>query len=192
MNTFSLSAWILQSITLFIGILAAIPILRALIGISLVAISEIFGLKTKTLRTLGIKIVPAFLRASLGFGLVIGIATPANAETIENQIPVIDRVIEFEESIEETIVVEENISSENVTSEVESISEKSSDIEIYKIKAGDSLWAIAQEQVVGKDASADEIDAAWREIWRLNRNVIGDNPSLIKPGQEIRLNDFNK
>lgn len=192
MNTFSLSAWILQSITLFLGILAAIPILRALIGISLVAISEMFGLKTKTLRTLGIKIVPAFLRASLGFGLVIGMATPANAETIENQIPIIDRVIDFEESIEETIVIEEITPTENVASEVDSRAKKSSGIEIYKIKAGDSLWTIAQDQVVGNGATANEIDTAWREIWRLNRDVIGDNPSLIKPGQEIRLNDFNK
>lgn len=210
MNTFSLSAWILQSITLFLAILAAVPLIRALVGLSIVAFSETFGLQNSALRKIGIKIVPAFLRASLGFGLVMGVATPASAEPVQTQIPVIDRVIDFDSTTNQT---SEN-SPDEVETEAETEAEAETDAEaeaeavpvaqkevikteqtsknIYKIRAGDSLWTIAQNEVVGEGASVDEIDSAWREIWRMNKDVIGDNPSLIRPGQEIRLDVVSK
>jgi hypothetical protein len=181
MNTFSLSAWILQSITLFLAILAAIPLARAIIGLTLVAMSETLNLKNPIVRETGIKLMPAFLRASLGVGLAIGLVAPANAQTPFPEIPVIDRVIDFEsEPIEvvdtpSTTILEVERPKEKVQSKT------------YVIKSGDSLWSIAQDQIVGKDASIGEIDNAWRKIWRANKDVIGNNPSLIRPGQEINL-----
>lgn len=184
MNTFSLSAWILQSITLFIALLAAIPIFRAILGLGLVAISETFSLQNPRIKNAGIKLIPTFLRASLGLGLAIGVGAPAMADYQETNavvsIPVIDRVITFDSE-----KITKDSTNEKIPEVVESKSEVS---KTYTIRSGDSLWSIAQSQIVGKDASVEEIDKAWREIWRANRDVIGDNPSLIRPGQKILLN----
>jgi nucleoid-associated protein YgaU len=51
----------------------------------------------------------------------------------------------------------------------------------YVVKAGDSLSKIARDQL--GDVSR------WREIYELNKAVIGDNPNLIQPGQEYILPD---
>ena len=184
MNTFSLSAWILQSITLFIALLASIPIFRAIIGLALVAISETFSFKNPRLKNAGIKLMPTFLKASLGLGLALGATGPAMADYQETSavvtIPIIDRVI---------TVDTEDVQSIEVNAETpDQVESKSQDSKTYTVKSGDSLWTIAQTQIVGKDASVDDIDKAWREIWRANRDVIGDNPSLIRPGQKISLN----
>ncbi|HVS04510.1 MAG TPA: LysM peptidoglycan-binding domain-containing protein [Thermoanaerobaculia bacterium] len=49
----------------------------------------------------------------------------------------------------------------------------------YTVQGGDSLSKIAQ-RVLG-DGNR------WREIYEANREVIGDNPDLIKPGQQLRM-----
>jgi LysM repeat protein len=192
MNTFSLSSWILQSITLFLAILAAIPLIRAILGLTLVAISETLNLKSPALRKAGIKLMPAFLRASLGLGLALGIANPAMAETLEPQIPVIDRVIDFE--IKTDAPIEQVVEVESVEDVQESVSKpvNKKPSKNYVIKSGDSLWSIAQDEILGDGASINEIDSTWRKIWRANREVIGNNPSLIRPGQEINLDVFAK
>ena len=51
----------------------------------------------------------------------------------------------------------------------------------YTIKSGDNLSDIAQAQL--GDANR------WKEIYQLNKDVIGDNPDLIHPGKTIKLPD---
>jgi nucleoid-associated protein YgaU len=175
------------------------------------------------------KLIPAFLRASLGLGIAIGFTTPASAETPTPQlpvveIPVIDRVIDFEttskpnseQNSEQNSVpiskpefdtkaiakTETAPEPETVKEQPTSKADETKDIaqtktvakaiqtKSYVIKSGDSLWSIAQNQLVGEEASASEIDNAWRKIWKANRDVIGNNPSLIRPGQEINLDVF--
>ena len=46
----------------------------------------------------------------------------------------------------------------------------------YVVKAGDSLSKI------GKKAGK-----SWQEIYEANKEVIGDNPNLIKPGQVLNI-----
>ncbi len=46
----------------------------------------------------------------------------------------------------------------------------------YTVASGDTLSKIGQRHGV-----------AWREIYEANRDVIGDNPDLIKPGQKLRI-----
>ena len=46
----------------------------------------------------------------------------------------------------------------------------------YTVKSGDTLSKIGQHHGV-----------AWRDIHEANRDVIGDNPDLIKPGQKLRI-----
>lgn len=54
------------------------------------------------------------------------------------------------------------------------------------VRPGDSLWAISARRL---PAGADdaEITSAWRELYRHNRDVVGDDPSLIHPGQRLEL-----
>lgn len=49
----------------------------------------------------------------------------------------------------------------------------------YTVQSGDSLSRIAKREL--GDANR------WREIYELNREVIGGNPDLIHPGQRLRL-----
>jgi len=49
----------------------------------------------------------------------------------------------------------------------------------YTVKPGDTLWAIAKRTL--GDGSR------WREIYNVNVEVIGKNPSLIFPGQVLRI-----
>lgn len=49
----------------------------------------------------------------------------------------------------------------------------------YVVKPGDTLWAIAKLTL--GDGSR------WREIYEANRDVIGPDPNLIIPGQELRI-----
>ena len=54
------------------------------------------------------------------------------------------------------------------------------------VQPGDTLWGMAQEQL-GPDASPELINNEVGTIHDLNRDIIGDNPHMIHPGQELRL-----
>lgn len=47
----------------------------------------------------------------------------------------------------------------------------------YSVKPGDSLWKIAKQNAPK--------GASWQELYDLNEGIIGANPNLIKPGQEL-------
>ena len=49
----------------------------------------------------------------------------------------------------------------------------------YVVAPGDSLYKIALEQLGNGNR--------WSEIYSLNQSVIGDNPRLIRPGQQLAL-----
>lgn len=53
------------------------------------------------------------------------------------------------------------------------------------VRAGDSLWAIAAAQL-GADAAPALIAVTWPLWYAANRIVIGDNPDLIQPGQQLQ------
>ncbi len=54
----------------------------------------------------------------------------------------------------------------------------------YVVKRGDTLWAIAAKHLP-PTATAADVDRTWRQWWLANRTVIGANPNLIRPGQEL-------
>ena len=54
----------------------------------------------------------------------------------------------------------------------------------YTIQAGDSLWAIADKFY--------HAGAKWNKIYEANKDVIGDNPSLIRPGQVIKIPNLDE
>jgi resuscitation-promoting factor RpfA len=52
------------------------------------------------------------------------------------------------------------------------------------VHRGDSLWAIAAREL-GRDATDAVVAAAWPRWWAANRDVIGDDPDLLYPGQRL-------
>jgi nucleoid-associated protein YgaU len=54
------------------------------------------------------------------------------------------------------------------------------------VQAGDSLWAIASRHL-GPAASAEATAIAWHQWYAANREVVGDDPDLIYPGQRLRV-----
>lgn len=61
----------------------------------------------------------------------------------------------------------------------------SAGIEAMTVRRGDSLWSIAARNL-GSDATDAEIARAWPQWYAVNRDVIGANPDLIIPGQQLR------
>jgi len=60
----------------------------------------------------------------------------------------------------------------------------------YVVVAGDSLWEIARRHLaaaVGSSPNSAEVDRFWREIYAANRELVGDDPNVIFPGQRLRL-----
>jgi LysM repeat protein len=54
------------------------------------------------------------------------------------------------------------------------------------VRPGDTLWDIARREL-GPDPDDGQIAARWREIYRLNRDLVGADPDLIQPAQRLRL-----
>jgi LysM repeat protein len=53
------------------------------------------------------------------------------------------------------------------------------------VQAGDSLWKIAARHL-GPGATAQATAIAWHQWFAANRQVVGDNPDVIHPGQRLR------
>ena len=53
----------------------------------------------------------------------------------------------------------------------------------YVVRPGDSLSSIAHDH----PGDAASVARRWRAIWLANRDVVGDDPDLILPGQALRL-----
>ena len=54
------------------------------------------------------------------------------------------------------------------------------------VRPGDSLWAIAALRLP-HEASDAAITDGWQDLYARNRAVVGDDPSLIHPGQRLVL-----
>lgn len=52
------------------------------------------------------------------------------------------------------------------------------------VTPGDTLWRIAAH-ALGPRATDRAVAAAWPRWWAVNRAVIGDDPDLIRPGQQL-------
>lgn len=58
------------------------------------------------------------------------------------------------------------------------------------VRAGDTLWSIAREQL-GEQANLAEISAYWPRIYQANKAVIGDDPDLLELGLVLVLPNVN-
>jgi hypothetical protein len=57
------------------------------------------------------------------------------------------------------------------------------DARVHVVRHGASLWSVAAATA----PPGADVDARWRAIWAANRDVVGDDPDLILPGQRLRL-----
>jgi hypothetical protein len=57
--------------------------------------------------------------------------------------------------------------------------------ESVRVQPGDSLWLIAARRL-GPAATDEQIAANWPRWYAANRSLIGDDPSLIEPGQVLQ------
>jgi nucleoid-associated protein YgaU len=62
--------------------------------------------------------------------------------------------------------------------------DRSSGRDSVVVRAGDTLWTIAARHL-GPDPSDAMVTAAWHEWYVANRAVIGPDPSVIHPGQQL-------
>lgn len=53
------------------------------------------------------------------------------------------------------------------------------------VAPGDSLWSLTDDLVGPGPDSTQDVAAAWPLLYDLNRDRIGDDPELIRPGQEL-------
>lgn len=51
---------------------------------------------------------------------------------------------------------------------------------------GDSLWSLAREALPA-GATDSQVAASWPSWWSANRQVVGEDPDLIHPGQSLRV-----
>jgi hypothetical protein len=179
-TTFNMNLWLLHTSLLMVLLLLALPTLRTLIGLLLIALSQGLYFEKLGLRSLGIKVLPNFIRGLLGLGLGLGLTgiSPVAAD----EVIYVDRVSSYQE-----------ISTTPETTKSDTF--RGADVEspyfIYEVQPGDSLWAIASKSLSEskQDPTIGELDLMWRHIWRQNRTVIGDDPSLIQPGMKLRISD---
>jgi nucleoid-associated protein YgaU len=59
----------------------------------------------------------------------------------------------------------------------------------YVVERGDCLWRIASRilSAAGRATRGTDVAGLWRAIYEANREVIGDDPNLIHPGQVLTL-----
>ncbi|MGN6330748.1 MAG: LysM peptidoglycan-binding domain-containing protein [Motilibacteraceae bacterium] len=57
--------------------------------------------------------------------------------------------------------------------------------DVVAVRPGDSLWTLTTRHL-GPGATAAQVADAWPRWWAANRDVIGDDPDLLRPGQLLR------
>lgn len=57
--------------------------------------------------------------------------------------------------------------------------------DVVAVRPGDSLWTLAARHL-GPGATAAQVAEAWPRWWAANRDVVGDDPDLLRPGQLLR------
>lgn len=60
----------------------------------------------------------------------------------------------------------------------------------HRVRYGDTLWQIAAETLQTEDPTA--IASYWPRVYEANRDVIGNDPDKLFPGQVLRLPSFDR
>jgi LysM repeat protein len=81
---------------------------------------------------------------------------------------------------DEQTKAEERAAEARVTTEraTRSKHRKASSAEVYTVRRGDTLSAIARNK---------DVPGGWQNLYKINKKTIGSNPGLIFPGQKLKL-----
>lgn len=243
---FDTTAWVMETMLVMVALLAAIPVLKAVAGLSLVFAARALGIRQSRVHRVGLALLPAFLRTALGVTAGLGVlAAPVAAAEPPKPVIVIDRIVELPPTAvtppaaqrlaptptstlqtsapaaktpirpsassfpskpisaaitpaptasalprvkplaAATPAVTQAATSNSMTRPARSAQPGAS----YRVQTGDSLWEIAKQSLTaaGGDFSNRQVDRVWRLIWQANYDVIGSDPSLIRPGQLLEI-----
>ena len=187
-NSFDTTAWVIQSILILLGLIAFTPVARAVIGLVLITTAQAFGQRNSRLYAGGVRVLPPFLRTALGVTTALTMSgVMLTQPAMADEVPIIDRVVQVAQDPTPPLVETQNEpQTENRTIDAASESHNS-----YTVEAGDSLWKIAHDHLATNNSTVTSsmIDEQWRAIWESNKDVIGADPSHIKPGQVLRIDD---
>lgn len=192
------ASWLLAISALLVA-LVAVPLLRAALAGFIYAFAAVTG--RRHLRATAARVMPRV--AHLIGGLVIGtaaVAAPAMAATdARNAIASID--LDRDAGASRADVVTDGTDPGTTGSRTAAASTTKAPApehravqeapatedtqSVYIVRTGDTLWDIAAEHMA--EPTNAEITEAWKAIWRANRAVIGDEPGLIHPGQQLDL-----
>lgn len=243
---FDTTAWVMETMLVMVALLAAIPVLKAIAGLSLVFVARALGIRGSRVHRIGLALLPAFLRTALGVTAGLGVlAAPVAAAEPPQPAIVIDRIVELPPtkvvptatkrlsptptatiataaptkpvSDRATAAPSKPISAAitpaATTSSLPRVRPMSSSPAVaaptprgvtptttaptvqsgsnYRVRSGDSLWEIAKRSLTanGSTVTNRQVDQAWRVIWQANYDVIGSDPSLIRPDQLLRIPD---
>jgi nucleoid-associated protein YgaU len=161
------TSWLI-AIAFLLVLVVAVPLIRATLAGCIYAVAALTG--HRHLRRTAARVMPRI--AHLIGGIVIGtaaVAAPAMAAVGERPLlSTIDLDRDAGASSEAARPVKEHAAGA-----------------VYIVRTGDTLWDIAASHLEHPtDAATTE---AWKAIWRANRAVIGDEPALIHPGQQLDL-----
>ena len=187
-QTFDTTAWLLETLLVTIGLLAAIPVLKTLLGLALVFSTRLLGRGRGRWHDFGLSLLPKFLQGALSASLGLGVLLAPSLAAANEPAVRIDRVIEVpaEEaaahSPTQRAAGERSLPAESSIPTAQTAS-------YHVVAKGESLWAISHDLLVarGKGATNADIDRTWRSLWRANLEVVGADPSLIRPGQRLRI-----
>lgn len=58
-----------------------------------------------------------------------------------------------------------------------------------RVEPGDTLWGLCAERLVrdGHTPTDAAVAACWPRVHAANRDLLGDDPDLLHPGQALRL-----
>ena len=60
----------------------------------------------------------------------------------------------------------------------------------HTVEPGDTLWDIAAAHLPPAERSVTHVHHYWRQMYRANRPVVGDDPDLIHPGTRLHVLPF--
>lgn len=161
-SRFDTTAWLLQTVLLTGLFLLVIPIARTLLGLTFIAIGNGLSMKNQYFRNLGLKMLPTFIRGLVGVGVGFGALMPAPSFADAGQVLVVQP--------------------------------STTRLQTIEVQPGESLWSIAMTQLfdINQNVKVGEVDNAWRQIWLLNKNQIGEDPSQLKAGMKIQIPHFER
>ena len=191
---------------MWVGRLAAcgawLAVLWLTLGFLVAVIAAVRGSAGDLWERLATRIAPAAVRRAAQFaagsllmsGTVVAAGVPAVADSLSPPTPVVSELPDLDRRFLPGAETTEGEATALPTSpnarQPRSPGAHPADAEhhpaphVVTVGAGDTLWDIAADRL-GQDATTADIAAAWRRWFVANRQVIGDDPDLIYPGERL-------